>query len=158
MSRQRVRIVPAMSPADAMSEMEVDQFLRESRIPLKLGTIDDQGDPVIHPLWYYYEQERLYLITASNSRKMKNASRAGLVYFCVDTEAPPYKGVKGKGILARIDDREKALKLGEKIVTKYMGSLDNPLGRFLMGRLQDGRETLLEITPRFYSVWDDSKS
>lgn len=147
-----------MSPADAMTEIEVDRFLRESRIPLKLGTIDDQGDPVIHPLWYYYEQGRLYLITASNSRKMKNASRRKLVYFCVDTEARPYKGVKGKGTIARVEDSERAMKLGEKIVTKYLGSLDNPLGRFLMGRLKDGKETLLVITPHFYSVWDDSKS
>ena len=147
-----------MSLADAMTEIEVERFLRESRIPLKLGTIDDQGDPVIHPLWYFYEQGRFYLITASNSRKMKNVSRRGLVYFCVDTEARPYKGVKGKGVIARVEDRAKALKLGEKIITKYMGSLDNPLGRSLMGRLEDGRETLLVIIPRFYSVWDDSKS
>ena len=89
---------------------------------------------------------------------MKNASRIKLVYFCVDTEARPYKGVKGKGTVARVEDIGKAMKLGEKIVTKYLGSLDNPLGRFLMGRLKDGRETLLEITPRFFSVWEDSKS
>jgi nitroimidazol reductase NimA-like FMN-containing flavoprotein (pyridoxamine 5'-phosphate oxidase superfamily) len=153
-----VRIIPAMSPADIMSEFEVDRFLQESRIPLRLGTVDEHRDPVIHPLWYHYEHGRFYLITARDSRKMKNVSRRGPVYFCIDTEARPYKGVKGKGTLAGVEDREKAVRLGEKIVLKYMGNVDNPLGKFLIGRLREGEETLLEITPRFYSVWDDSKS
>lgn len=101
-----------------------------------------------------YDQGRHYLITASDSRKMKNASRRGLVYFCVDTEARPYKGVKGKGTVEWVEDREKTVKLHEKIAAKYVDGVDNSIGRFPMGRLNDGKE----ITPRFYSVWDDSKS
>lgn len=153
-----VRIIPAMSPTDAMSEVQVREFLQNSRVPLKLGTIDQHGDPVIHPLWYSYENDRLYLITASNSRKLKNATNKDKIYFCVDTETRPYKGVKGKGTLTRITDQNRAVSMGEKIVTKYMGSVDNALGRFLLGRLREGKEALLEITPSYYSVWDDSKS
>lgn len=153
-----IRIIPAMSPADSMNETEVKEFLRNSRIPLKLGTIDEHGDPVIHPLWYSYDNDRLYLITASNSRKLKNATKGTKIYFCVDTETRPYKGVKGKGTLTRITDLNRAVSMGERIVTKYMGSVDNSLGRFLLGRLREGKEALLEIAPRYYSVWDDSKS
>lgn len=152
------RIIPAMSATDSMSESEVKEFLQNSKIPLKLGTIDDRGDPVIHPLWYNYESDRIYLITATNSRKLKNAASRTKIYFCVDTETLPYKGVKGKGTLARITDPDRAVSMGEKIVTKYMGSVDNSLGRFLMARLREDKEALLEITPHYYSVWDDSKS
>jgi len=153
-----VRIVPAMSAADSMSETETEEYLRNSKIPLKLGTIDQYGDPVIHPLWYDYSNGKFYLITASTSRKLQNAVARNRIYFCVDTEARPYKGVKGKGTLAKVSDLERAVEVGEKIITKYMGDADNPLGRFLLGRLKEGKETLVEIIPSYFSVWDDSKS
>lgn len=89
-----VRIIPAMSPTDSMSESEVEEFLRDSKIPLKLATIDDYGDPIIHPLWYSYDNDKLYLITASNSRKLKNATERTKIYFCIDTEVVPTKASK----------------------------------------------------------------
>lgn len=153
-----VRIISAMSQADPMNQVEVERFLRDSKSPLKLGTIDRQGDPVIHPLWYLYDQDKFYMITASDSLKMKNMLKQGPVYFCVDTETRPYKGVKGKGNIAKVADRDNAVRIGEKIITKYMGGVQNPLGKFLIRRLKEGKETLLEITPSYYSVWDDSKS
>jgi nitroimidazol reductase NimA-like FMN-containing flavoprotein (pyridoxamine 5'-phosphate oxidase superfamily) len=141
-----------------MSQVEVDRFLEDSGSPLKLGTIDRYGDPVIHPLWYLYEHGRIYLITDTNSRKAKNLNPNAKVYFCVDTETRPYKGVKGKGTVVQVSDPEKAARLGERIISKYMGGADNPLGRSLLGRLREGKETLFEITPRYLSVWDDGKS
>ena len=153
-----VRIIPAMSPTDTMSQIEVDKFLLESRIPLKLGTIDQHGDPIIHPIWYHYDEGKFYLITASNSRKMQNASRHRIVYFCVDTETRPYKGVKGKGTLSTIKDRERTVRMGERIISKYLGNSENPLGKYLIKRLKTGEEALVQITPHYFSVWDDSKS
>ena len=152
------RLYPAMSREDMMSQIETDQFLRDSKIPLKLGTIDRQGDPMIHPLWYYYDAGKFYLITASSSRKLENIDRDNRVYFCIDTEARPYKGVKGKGILTKVKESDKALEMGKRIITKYMGDIEQPLGIFLIGRLRTGEETLLEIVPRYFSSWDDSKS
>ena len=153
-----VRIIPAMSPTDTMNHSEVKAYLETTKSPLKLGTIDRSGDPIIHPLWYFYEEGRFYLVTASDSRKLENIRRKNRVYFCVDTETRPYKGVKGKGTLKTIRDVEKAVNMGEKIITKYLGGTDNPLGRSLIPRLNSGKESLIEITPLYFSVWDDSKS
>ena len=153
-----VRIIAAMSPRDIMTAGEVDSFLRDSKIPLKLGTIDRHGDPVIHPLWYDYSGGKIYLITASDSRKLQNAMSKSRVYFCVDTETRPYKGVKGKGAVSRVTNVEKAVEIAQRMISKYLGDAENPLGRFLIDRLREGKETLLEISPDYYSVWDDSKS
>ncbi len=147
-----------MSPSDIMSQREIDRFLSRSKVPLELGTIDGHGDPVIHPLWFYYSKGRLYTITASDSRKLKNARNNSRVYFCVDTETRPYKGVKEKATLKIVRDPGKGTKIGRKIITKYLGNTKNDLGKFLLGRLKEGKETLLELVPRYYSVWDDSKS
>jgi nitroimidazol reductase NimA-like FMN-containing flavoprotein (pyridoxamine 5'-phosphate oxidase superfamily) len=153
-----VRIVPAMSPTDSMNQQELKAFLTNTKSPLKLATIDRHGDPVIHPLWYHYDDGRFYLITASNSKKLENAKRQSRVYFCVDTETRPYKGAKGKGTTMIVTDSEKAVRMAEMIITKYMRSLENSLGKFLLGRLRTGQESVVEITQSYYSVWDDSKS
>jgi nitroimidazol reductase NimA-like FMN-containing flavoprotein (pyridoxamine 5'-phosphate oxidase superfamily) len=153
-----VRIIPAMSPTDAMSEWEAEEFLRANKSPLKLGTVDKFGDPIIHPLWYVYDQGMFYMVTATDSKKLQNVRKKSKVYFCVDTDTRPYKGVKGKGTLKTIENTAKAIKMGEKIITKYLGGVENPLGKFLLPRLKSGKESLLEITPLYFSVWDDSKS
>jgi nitroimidazol reductase NimA-like FMN-containing flavoprotein (pyridoxamine 5'-phosphate oxidase superfamily) len=153
-----VRSIPAMSPAGSMNQLEITEFLIKARIPLELGTVDHHGDPMIHPLWYYYENGRFYLLTARNSRKLQSIQRQKRVYFCVDIDTRPYKGVKGKGTLAVVNDSEKSVQIGEKLLTKYLDTLEDPLGKSLMNRLRTGLETLLEITPIYFSVWDDSKS
>ena len=153
-----VRIIPAMSPTDNMSQLEVEEFLHSNKSPLKLGTVDKFGDPIIHPIWYYYDQGMFYMVTASDSKKIENGRRKNRIYFCVDIDTRPYKGVKGKGTLKTINDTARAIQMGEKIITKYLGGVDNPLGRYLLPRLKSGKEALLEITPLYFSVWDDSKS
>ena len=153
-----VRIIPAMSPTDVMSESEIEGYLHANKSPLKLGTIDRFGDPTIHPLWYWYENGRFYIVTASDSKKLENIKRRNRVYFCIDNDIRPYKGVKGKGTVKVTKDSEKAVKMGEKIISKYLGGVENPLGRFLVPRLRSGKETLIEINPLYFSVWDDSKS
>ena len=141
-----------------MSEPEIDEYLHANKSPLKLGTIDRFGDPTIHPLWYCYESGRFYLVTASDSKKLENIRSRSKVYFCIDSDDRPYKVVKGKGKAKIVRDSEKALKIGEKIITKYLGGVENSLGRFLVARLKSGKESLVEITPLYFSVWDDSKS
>jgi len=147
-----------MSPVGVMNGAELESFLANCKLPLKLGTTDRRGDPVIHPLWYHYENGKFYLITASNSRKLQNAKPGGRVYFCVDTDARPYKGAKGKGVLRFVGDQVQASKIGERILAKYTGRLDDPFAKSIMARLRNGQETILEIDPLYYSVWDDSKS
>ena len=153
-----VRIIPAMSPTDTMSELEVEEFLHANKSPLKLGILDKFGDPIIHPLWYYYDHGTFYIVTATDSKKLENVGRKNKVYFCVDTDTRPYKGVKGKGTLKTVTNTSEAIKMGERILTKYLGSIENPLGKFLLPRLKSGKESLLTITPLYFSVWDDSKS
>lgn len=153
-----VRIIPAMSVTDTMSELEVEEFLHTNKSPLKLGTLDRLGDPIIHPLWYVYEHGSFYIMTATDSKKLENVEKKNRIYFCVDTEARPYKGVKGKGTLETVKNTTEAIRMGEKIITKYLGGIENPLGKFLLPRLKSGKESLLKITPLYFSVWDDSKS
>ncbi|MEO9277934.1 MAG: hypothetical protein ABI340_09185 [Nitrososphaera sp.] len=44
-------------------------------------------------------------------------------------------------------------RIAEKIITKYMGGLDNDLARWILNEIRQGNEAVLEITPKYYSAW-----
>lgn len=152
-----MRIVKAMTEAPGMSAVEVEDFLSKQKTPLRLGTSDPNGDPQIHPVWYYYGDGRLYLMSDKNVRKVRNIRKNSTVYFSVDTDATPNRGVKGKGTAKIISESAKTVPIAEKIVTKYLGDSKTGMGKGLVDSVRKGSEVVVEITPRYYSVWDYSK-
>ena len=149
---------PAGYGSRSMSEKEVEEFLDGGKLLIRLATINPMGDPEIQPAWYVYDRERLYLFTETNSRKVQNIRRRNSVYFTVDTEMSPYRGVKGKATAMIVDDNARALAMTEKIVRKYVGDPDGPDGKEMMDAVKKGTLVVVEIIPKFYSVWDYAQS
>jgi PPOX class probable F420-dependent enzyme len=143
----------------AMNEQEIINFL-QSKLNLQLATIDENGDPNIQPVWFDYEKdsEKLHVMTSKMSNKVRNIRRKPNVYFSIDDENFPYKGVKGKAIARIIEDHQKVVSMAEKINIKYLGTLEHPLAKMLMEFAQNGTEILLEISPKFFSTWDFAKA
>ena len=143
----------------AMNEQEVINFL-QSKLNLQLATIDQNGDPNIQPVWFDYEKdsEKLHVMTSKMSNKVRNIRSKSNVYFSIDYENFPYKGVKGKAIARIIEDHQKVVSMAEKINIKYLGTLEHPLAKMLMEFAQNGTEILLEISPKFFSTWDFAKA
>ncbi len=146
-----INAIPGFGPQ--LSEQRVRDFLVNSKLNLQLATIDSKGEPTIHPVWYLFENEKLYVATPKKSKKAQNALKKNLVYYSIDDEAMPYKGVKGKGTVKMLEDIDSNLKIAEKIILKYMGSLDNDIGKFIIAQTKEGNEAILEITPKYYSAW-----
>jgi PPOX class probable F420-dependent enzyme len=143
-----------------VTEAEVGKFL-ESKLNIQLATIDEDGYPTIQPVWFYYDTDfgKIYTGTQKMTKKVQNLKRnPDKVYFSIDDENFPYKGVKGKGIATISEDREKNLKIVEKINLKYLGTLEHPLAKMLMENTRNGTEVVIEITPKFFSAWDFSKA
>ncbi|MGH9921741.1 MAG: pyridoxamine 5'-phosphate oxidase family protein [Nitrososphaerales archaeon] len=141
----------------AMSKTELDDFLKNSRLNVQLGTADEKGEPMIHPVWYYYMDDKLYIETGKNSKKASNIRRKNTVYFCVDDEQMPYKGTRGKGTARIIEDVNRTTPIAEKIMVKYTGSLDNPIAKQLLDGVKAGLSVIIEVTPEYYSTWDFSR-
>ena len=143
----------------AMNEQEVINFL-QSKLNLQLATIDENGDPNIQPVWFDYEKdsEKLHVMTSKMSNKVRNIRSKPNVYFSIDDENLPYKGVKGKATARIIEDLQKVVSMAEKINIKYLGTLEHPLAKMLMEFAQNGTEILLEISPEFFSTWDFAKA
>jgi general stress protein 26 len=142
-----------------MSKEEVNKFL-ESKLLLQIGTIDDEGDPNIQPVWFDHDKDRekLLIITPKIAKKIKNLRRSKPnVYFSIDDENFPYKGVKGKGTATIIEDPKRTVPLGEKINMKYLGTLDHPIPKMILDSAKKGNHVVVEISPKFISTWDFAK-
>ena len=142
-----------------MNEDEISNFL-ESKLNLQLATIDAKGDPIIQPVWFDYEREseRFYIMTSKSSSKIKSIRSKPVIYFSIDDDSYPYKGVKGKGTATIIDNLSRTVGRAEKINLKYLGTLEHPTAKTLMEYAQNGKEVLVEIKPKYFSSWDFSKA
>ena len=140
-----------------MSESEARNFLSNSKLNLQLGTTEETGFPSIHPVWYVFENDKIYIETGKATRKARNIMGSGRVYFSIDDEKVPYKGVKGKGQAAILSDKNQCVPLAEKIVVKYLGSTFHPLAKQILEDVRNGSEIVVEITPLYYATWDHSR-
>ena len=153
-----MKIISATSEIPSMTKEEAETFL-ESKLNLQLATIDEQGNPNIQPVWFYYDKdvEKLWVNTSKFAKKTQNILKRSTIYFSIDDENPPVRGVKGKGIATIIDDLKTVTSLGEKIILKYLGTLDHPIAKMITEDSKKGGVVLVEISPKFFSTWDYGK-
>jgi PPOX class probable F420-dependent enzyme len=143
-----------------VTQQEVERFLL-SKLNMQLATIEPDGFPVIQPVWFHYENDsgKLYTGTQNGSRKVRNLrENPDKVYFSIDDENFPYKGVKGRGSARILEDRGRNVSLIERINLKYLGTQEHPLAKRLLDNARNGTEIVIEISPEFYSAWDFSKA
>jgi nitroimidazol reductase NimA-like FMN-containing flavoprotein (pyridoxamine 5'-phosphate oxidase superfamily) len=154
-----MKITSAIISSPSMSKEEVDTFL-EKKLNLQIGTIDDKGDPNIHPVWFNYDKDRekFLIITSIATKKIKNLLNKPNVYFSVDDTNFPYKGVKGKGTATVVEDPVRTVPDTNKIYMKYLGTLDHPIPRMILESVQKGNHVIVEIDPKYYSTWDFSQT
>lgn len=143
-----------------LNEQEIKDFLSSSKLNLHLATVNERNEPNIHPIWYYYDgdKDRIYVETSKHSKKLDNIRKNNTIYFCVDEPNPPYKGVKGRGLVKIHEDIVHNLENGKKIWLKYLGSLEHPMASSLQSYMEKGESVVLEINPDYYSTWDYGKS
>ena len=154
-----MKIVPA-SPGYGfkLTEEQTIDFLTNKKLNLLLGTVDKNGDPFIHPVWFLYENEKLYVETSNTSKKVQNIQHKNIVYFCIDEENLPYMGVRGKALVKVSIDVKDNIPVAERIMIKYTGNLENKVAKILMDGVRAGKSAILEINPVYYSTWDHSES
>jgi general stress protein 26 len=154
-----VKIINAMPGMGGLSKAEIDDFL-ESKLNVQLATMDEIGEPNIQPVWFYHDKNtnELYVVTNKMGKKVQNLRSKPTVYFSIDDENFPYKGVKGKGIATILEDADRIVPIAEKINLKYLGTLDHPIAKMIMENARNGTEVALKIDPKFFSTWDFAKA
>ena len=105
--------------ARPVTEAEVNNFL-ENKLNIQIATVDQKGYPTIQPLWFIYEREsgKIYVGTQKMTKKIQNIQRnPDKIYFSIDDEKYPYRGVKGKAIARVSEDTQQNLSIVKKINT-----------------------------------------
>jgi general stress protein 26 len=143
-----------------VTEAEVNELL-ESKLNVQIATIDQEGYPTIQPLWFLYDKDsgKIYTATQKMTKKVQNIRRnPDKIYFSVDDENYPYKGVKGKAVARISEDIQENISIVRKINIKYLGTLEHPLAKMIIENTTKGIEVVIEIIPKFFSAWDFGKA
>ena len=128
-----------------------DEFLKIQKI-LRLSTIDKSNFPHITPVWYMFNDEKIYIGTNTKNQKIKNIEKNNHVSFCVDVgvNSPDIYGVMGQGIANIILEIPKVRNIAEKILLKYFKTLENKSAKELL----EDTNCIIEIIPQKYSKWN----
>ena len=143
-----------------VTETEVISFLA-SKLNIQVATIDEKGYPMIQPIWFIYDNEssKIYIGTKKTTKKFQNIRRnPDKIYFSIDDENFPYKGVKGRVVVKISEDIQRNLPIVEKINIKYLGTNEHPLAKMITENTKNGIEAVIELTPKFFSAWDLGKA
>ena len=129
---------------------QIQHFLQDVRIPLRIACNGASGFPVLASLWFVPEDGTLWCATQRGSRVVSLLSRDPRCAFEVSVETPPYRGVRGTGVATLHDDRgEELLRV---LIERYLGHTDSKLASFLLARVE--QETAIAIEPQTLVSWD----
>jgi nitroimidazol reductase NimA-like FMN-containing flavoprotein (pyridoxamine 5'-phosphate oxidase superfamily) len=134
----------------AWSESDVEAFLREATIPIRIATHrpDDTLWPVA--LWYRYRDGALECATGASADVVGFLRHDPEIAFDVSTNEIPYRGVRGTGTATvSPDDDKTALRA---LVERYLGDTNSGLAEWLLD--DDRDEVRIRIEPRTIYSWD----
>ena len=64
----------------------------------------------------------------------------------------------GKGSVKVHEDINFNVHIAEKLMVKYLGSIEHPMAQALLNMQKNGGQSvILEINPRYFLTWDYSK-
>jgi hypothetical protein len=145
-----VRIISAMNEPPA-SPAAVDQFLASPRL-LHLGVTEPDGTPLVHPVWYTWEDDTWLLHLGTRSRKRRAIDHQPVVYGTIET-LDGTVGVRGKAT-ARLDpDQDRLRAVLQAQCLHYNRPPDSETYRLLFGLLDTGGLVLAVLTPQYLAAW-----
>ena len=146
-----MKIVPVTGTLPA-TRAAVDRFLATARL-MRLGVTEPDGTPLVHPVWYTWEQDQFLLHIGTISSKRTAIDAQPTVYFTIDDTGPGIFGVRGKALATIDSDQDRLCEVMQAQRDRYTGGGDNETRRFLMGMVEAGDLILAILTPRYLATW-----
>ena len=127
---------------------QIQHFLQDVSIPLRIACNGASGFPVMASLWFVPERGKLWCATQRGSSVVSLLSRDSRCAFEVSVETPPYRGVRGTGVATLHDDRgEELLRV---LIERYLGHTNSKLASASRsGRRRSRSASLGAETPRW---------
>ena len=134
------------------SDAEVEAFLSETVVPIRLTTTRPDGSLWIVTLWYRHRDGTIECATQANADLVRFLGHDDSVAFDISTNRMPYRGIRGNGVADVSPDPEKVV-LGD-LVERYLGGADSALAEWLLDENRD--EVRIRIEPHTIYSWDFS--
>lgn len=132
---------------------EVDAFLTETTLPIRLACRTPQDDLWMLSLWYEYRDGELHCATSATADIVRFLRATAEVTFEVSTNDVPYRGVRGRGTASLTPDHDKTQL--RTLLERYLDGTDGPLASSLLSPDRD--EMHVRVTPEKLYSWDFSE-
>jgi hypothetical protein len=140
----------AVELAGPWKASQVEEFLDQARIPIRLSTVAEDGFPRVISLWFQYESDTLYCVTHQSSKLARLLQKNDHVGFEISADSPPYHGIRGQGTASlQALGSNPAL---TTLLTRYIGDLETSFSQWLLSRREE--ELLITIKPHRLFSWD----
>ena len=141
---EKVRYSGPWSPA------QVNAYLDETVIPIRLSCVDRSGWPRVFSLWYLRRGGEICCSTQAKALIASALDANPRCAFEIAADRPPYRGVRGRG-LATVEPQppEEILRL---LIQRYLGDEKSSLARWLLSRR--ATEVAIRIVPSYLHSWD----
>jgi PPOX class probable F420-dependent enzyme len=106
----------------SLKDPKIRDFLLEGTRTGKLSYAAADGRPLVAPVWFTLEEDRLVFNTGKNSAKGRALARDPRVAMCVDLEEPPFGFVQVQGIAEISEDPGDLVATATAISTRYVGA------------------------------------
>jgi len=98
-----------------------DELLQSPEICV-LSTVNPDGSVHAMPMWYLYEDDKIWFMTGSNSQKVKNVERTGHATVTLDLREKPYYAIMIKGEAKVGEPIDRAMQ--KRVMTRYITESD----------------------------------
>jgi PPOX class probable F420-dependent enzyme len=133
--------------APLMTEAQIEEFLRAPRHAI-VGTNRRDGPPQLSPVWYLYEEGRIYISVLVASAKYRNLQRDPRISLCIDGAHPDARAVMIYGSAELIvADSPWRDEIDWRITRRYFEG-DEQARRFREEARDWGPTALIAVTPR----------
>ena len=129
-----------------MDQEQIEDFLQASRHAI-VATNRTDGPPQISPVWYLYEDEKIYFSVLVDSAKFRSLQRDSRVSVCIDGGHPDARAITFYGT-ARLmqDSTAQRDELIRRIIRRYMEN-EKEASEYAERAGTDSADVLVVVSP-----------
>ena len=148
--------MPSRRGSIAMTDVEIEAFLREQRV-MSVATIGADGRPHVVAMWYAWVEGQPAFWTYGKSQKIINLRRDPRITAMVEA-GEKYEELRGVELVADadlIEDAERVLDFGVQLTERYQGPVGEAMLPFL--RKSASKRVVVRLSPVKVVSWDHRK-
>ncbi len=105
----------------SIADPAVRAFLNEGTKTGHLGYVASDGRPLVAPVWFVLDGDRIAFNTGAGTAKGKAMARDLRVVLTVDLQEPPYAFVQVQGVVEVSEDLDEVRRVATAAGARYMG-------------------------------------